>query len=100
MLTLLGKVSEVNIFSSYFLFLFVNFESFRFGFLKVQEGVLFFADSVLISSQVQFFSLNKRKTNSTTEQRKCKGHAKRDRLLIAKMEFNYQIFLQNKVFTY
>ena len=33
-------------------------------------------------------------------QRKCKGREKRDRLLVYKMEFNFQFFQQNKKFTY
>ena len=44
-----------------------------------------------------FISFVKKKANSGTEQQKCKGHEKRDRLLIAKMEFNYQISQGSKV---
>ena len=42
----------------------------------------------------------KRKVNSTTEQQKCKGYEKRDRLLISKMEINYQISQRNKSFAF
>ena len=49
---------------------------------------------------VQFISIVKRKANSTIEQSNCKGHEKRDRLLILKMEINYQIYQRNKSFTY
>ena len=43
-----------------------------------------------------FFSNVKKKANSTIEQQKCKSHEKRDRLLISKMEINYQISQRNK----
>ena len=35
--------------------------------------------------------IKKRKTNSTIEQQKFKGQEKRDRLLISKVDFNFQI---------
>ena len=41
--------------------------------------------------KVQCISIVKRKASSFMEQQKCKGHEKRDRLLISKMEINYQI---------
>ena len=41
----------------------------------------------------------KRKANSTIEQHNCKGQEKRDRLLISKMEINYQISQRNKNLT-
>ena len=44
--------------------------------------------------------LSKRKGNSSIEQQSCKGHEKRDRLLISKMEINFQISQRNKSFTY
>ena len=50
--------------------------------------------------QVQSISFVKMKANSAIEQQNCKGHEKRDRLLISKMEFNYQISHRNKSFTY
>ena len=40
----------------------------------------------------------KRKANSTIEQQNCKGHEKRDRLLILKEEINFQISQLNKSF--
>ena len=50
-------------------------------------------------SQVQFISIVKRKANnSTSEQQNCKGQEKRDRLLILKMEMNYQITGEIQVF--
>ena len=39
-----------------------------------------------------------RKANSTIEQQKCKGHEKRDRLLISKIEIIYQISQRNESF--
>ena len=41
---------------------------------------------VFFSGSVHY--LVKRKANSTIEQRKCKGHEKRDRFLICKMDFS------------
>ena len=49
-----------------------------------------------LTFQVQCISIVKRKTNSPIEQQKCKGHEKRDRLLISKMEINHQISQRNK----
>ena len=49
-------------------------------------------------SSVHFYCLKEGKP--TMEQQKCKGHEKRDRLLISKMEINYQISQRNKSFTY
>ena len=49
------------------------------------------------SSSVHF---HKRKANSTIQKQKCKGHEKRDRHLISKMEINYQISQRNKSFAY
>ena len=50
--------------------------------------------------EVQCISIFKRKKNFFIEQQKVKGHEKRDRLLISKMETNYQISQRNKIFTY
>ena len=46
--------------------------------------------------QVLFISLVERKFNPIIEQRKCKGHEKRDRILVPKVEFNFQISKRNK----
>ena len=46
--------------------------------------------------QVQFISFVKRKANSTIEQQKCKGHEKRGRLLVSKVDLNYQISERSK----
>ena len=40
-------------------------------------------------SSIFFFV--KRRAKSTVEQQKCKNHLKRDRLLVSKVELNYQI---------
>ena len=45
----------------------------------------------MISSLVQFISFVKTKAISTIEQQKWKGHKKRDRLLVLKVLFKYQI---------
>ena len=45
---------------------------------------------------VQCISIVKRKANSTIKQQKRKDYEKRDRLLISKMEINYQISQLNK----
>ena len=45
-------------------------------------------------------SLVKRNANYTIEQRNCKGHEKRDRLRVSKVEFIFQISQRNKNFTY
>ena len=52
----------------------------------------------LFSSSVHFFLA--RRANSTVEQQKCKGHEKHDRLLVSKVEFNFQISHRNKNFTH
>ena len=44
--------------------------------------------------------IDKRKANSTIEQQKSKRREKRDRLLISKIEINYQISQRNKSFTF
>ena len=49
---------------------------------------------------VNFFIFVERKAKSTIEQQNCKGHEKCDRLLISKMEINYQISQLNISFTY
>ena len=54
----------------------------------------------MISFQVQPISIVKRKANSIIEQKKCKRQEKRDRLLISKMEINYQISQRNKNFAH
>ena len=53
----------------------------------------------LTNFQVRFISFVKRKANSTIEQQKCKGHGKRDRLLISKFKLIFQILLRMKSFT-
>ena len=45
----------------------------------------------MISFKVQCIFIVRRKANSNIEQQKCKGHKKRDRLLVSKVEFSYQI---------
>ena len=50
----------------------------------------------MISFKVQCISIVKRNANSTIDQRNCKGHEKRDQLLILKMEINYQVSQRNK----
>ena len=47
--------------------------------------------------QFSFFFVQ-RKANFTIEQQKCKGHKKRDRLLISKREFNFKISQRNNKF--
>ena len=49
-----------------------------------------------MSSQVQCISIVKRKANFTLKRQTCKGHEKRDRLLISKLEIKYQISQRNK----
>ena len=49
---------------------------------------------------IDSISIIKRKANSNIEQQKCKGHEKRDRLIISKMDFRNQISQRNKSFTY
>ena len=44
--------------------------------------------------------LFKRQANSTIEQLKCEGHKKRDRLLISKVKFNFEISQRIKKFIY
>ena len=46
-------------------------------------------------AQVQLISFFKRKANSKFELRKCKGHEKRDRILVSKVEFIFQISQRN-----
>ena len=41
--------------------------------------------------QIHFISFAKRKANSSIEQQKCMIREKRDRLLLSKMELNYQL---------
>ena len=53
----------------------------------------------LICDFFRFNSLVKKKANSTIQQQKCKDHKKRVRLLILKIEKNYQISQRNKKFT-
>ena len=53
----------------------------------VQAQIYIFAVDYLSSAHLFF----KRKANSTIEQQKCKGHEKRDQLLVSKVEFNFQI---------
>ena len=50
--------------------------------------------------QVFFISLVERKFNPIIEQRKCKGHEKRDRILVPKVEFNFHISKRIKKYTY
>ena len=57
---------------------------------------LIFAVLVLNSFKVQFMSLDRWKANSTFEQHKCKGHKKRDQILISKVSFVFQISQRNK----
>ena len=45
---------------------------------------------------IHCISLVERTVNLTIEQQKCKGHEKRSRLPILKMEINYPIFRRNK----
>ena len=66
-----------------------------FSWKLVHAQFWFFAVWHLISFELQFISFVKRKENSTMEQRKCKGHEKRDRLLVTKVVFNFQISLRN-----
>ena len=66
--------------------LFVNFDFSRFD--------------LRLFLSVQCISIVKRKANYTIEQQNCKGDETRDRLLISKMETNYQISQRNKWFTY
>ena len=54
----------------------------------------------MIFFQVQCISIVKREANSTIEQQKCKGREKRDRLLISKMEINYQVPSEIKVLAF
>ena len=49
---------------------------------------LIFRSLNLIALKLRFISFVKRKANSTIEQKRCKCHEKRDRLLVLKMEFN------------
>ena len=50
----------------------------------------------LVSVVIIFF----REPNSTIEQQKCEDHKKSDRLLVLKVDFNFQISQRNKKFTY
>ena len=54
--------------------------------------IFFFAIGPVIFFEVQCFFIVKRKANSTIALQNCKGHKKRDRLLISKMEIDHQIF--------
>ena len=68
--------------------------------LKICSGYIFFRfDFRSFPSLVQFHCYN-RKANSIFEKRKRINHEKRDRLLVSKMEFNFQIFQRNIYFTY
>ena len=49
---------------------------------------------------IQLISFDIRKTNSTIEQRKCKGLEKRDQHLNSKIKFNNQISQPKRKFTY
>ena len=66
----------------------------------VEAQIYFFAVRLLISFQVLFISIVKRKAKSTIEQEKYKGYEKRDRILASKVKFNFQIFQRNKKITY
>ena len=48
-----------------------------------------------------FFSLVKRKANSTIGQLKCKEHEKREQFqLVSKEQFSFQVSQRNKILTY
>ena len=46
---------------------------------------------------MQCISVVKGKANSIIDQQKCEGHEKCDRVVISKMEINYQISQRNKI---
>ena len=54
----------------------------------VHAQIHFFAVWLLISFQVQFISVAEKRAISTIELQKCKGHEKRDRLLVSKVVFS------------
>ena len=56
-----------------------------------KKSFLIFRGLTCVFFRVQCISIVVKKANSTIEQQKCKGHEKRDRLPISKMEINYQI---------
>ena len=65
---------------------------------------LFFFGTVLIFRGLtfdffQFISNVKRKANSTIDEQNCKGHKRRDRFLVSKEEFNFQVSQRKKNFT-
>ena len=55
---------------------------------------------VVLYFYVQCISIVTRKANSTIEQQNCKGHEKRDQLLVSKADFDFQTSQRNKNFTY
>ena len=58
-------------------------------FLKLLRIKITFSRFDLIYFQILIISFVKRKASSTIEQQKCKGHKKRDQLLVLKEQFNY-----------
>ena len=64
---------------------------FRKSLIVCSGSNLIFAILLLISLQVHFICFVKRKEISTIEQRKFKGHKKRDQIPVSKMDFPSEI---------